>query len=83
MADMSPMESIWAAVFLTAWLLLAAVHLMSLRWGAILGITAGRGAILRKERPAKFWLTWFLLAWPFVILPFAAVAGLFLSGEGS
>ena len=54
------------------------MHLLSLRWGAIMGITSGRHAILRQKQPAKFWLTWFILAWPFILLPAVTSVGLIL-----
>ena len=75
MTEVSPLEWLWTIVFLGVWLSVGAVHLLSLRWGAILGITSGRAAILRHKQPTKFWLTWFLLAWPFVILPTVVAVG--------
>jgi hypothetical protein len=65
-----------------AWLGLAVVHLLSLRWGAMFGITAGRHAILRRDRPVKFWIAWLILAWPLLILPTIVAAGLFTSEGG-
>ena len=79
MIEMSPLELFWTIAVLGVWLLVGAVHLLSLRWGAIMGVTSGRHAILRQKQPIKFWLTWFILAWPFVILPAAAAVGLLLS----
>jgi hypothetical protein len=76
--EMSPLEWLWTIAVLGVWLVVGAVHLLSLRWGAIMGITSGRHAILRKNQPIKFWLTWFILAWPFVILPALGAAGLIL-----
>ena len=81
MNQMSTLQLIWTAIFLAIWLGLAAVHLLSLRWGAILGITAGRHAILRKSRPGRFWVTWFLLALPFVVLPAFVLLGLLMAGD--
>lgn len=75
---MSPLEWLWTIAVLGVWLMVGAVHLLSLRWGAIMGVTSGRRAILRQKQPTKFWLTWFILAWPFVILPTVVTVGLIL-----
>lgn len=78
MSEISPLDWLWTIAFLGVWLLVGVVHLLSLRWGAIMGITSGRGAILRDKQPTKFWLTWFILVWPFVILPTVVTVGLIL-----
>ncbi|MEJ2408919.1 MAG: hypothetical protein P8Y58_17785 [Novosphingobium sp.] len=67
--------AVWATVFTGLWLLVGVLHLCSLRSGYILGITAGPRAIKRSERPVRFWLIWFALVWPFVILPAFVAAG--------
>lgn len=74
----SPLETLWTIAFLALWLLIATVHLMSVRWGAIMGITTGRHAVTRKDNPVKFWITWLILSGPFVVLPAFAVIGLFV-----
>ena len=66
---MTALEWIWNVLVIASCLGLAVVHLASLRWGAINGITAGPHAILRKETPGKFWRRWVLLAFPYVLLP--------------
>jgi len=68
-------ETIWGILFLGLWMCLGFVHLMSLRDGYILGVTAGPRAINRSKQPIKFWVTWIFLAWPFVIFPLIAVVG--------
>ena len=73
---MLALEWTWTILFLAAWLGLAVLHLFSLRKGAIMGITAGRHAILRKKDPAKFWVRWFVLAIPFVFIPAFLAFGL-------
>ena len=73
---MAALEWTWTILFLAAWLGLSVLHLLSLRWGAIMGITAGRYAILRKKDPTKFWARWIVLAVPFVFLPAILAFGL-------
>ena len=68
-------QSLWGILVLGMWLLLGFVHLLSLRDGYIMGVTAGPGTIKRSEQPVKFWFTWLALAFPFVFLPLMAVFG--------
>ena len=71
-------HSLWSVLFIGLWLVLGAFHVSSLWTGRIMGITAGPRVIWRAQRPAKFWLSWFLLAWPFVIFPLMIAVGLII-----
>ena len=68
----------WAITILVMaiWLWLAVEHLKSLRSGTIMGVTAGPRAIGRSQRPWPFWVTWFALAIPLVILPILGLLGI-------
>ena len=77
-ALISSIGNVWAGLFGVVWLLVGLIHLNSLRTGVIMGITAGPRAIKQSERPVRFWVSWFLLAWPFVFFPAIAFAGLML-----
>ena len=78
--ELSPLEWVWATAVFAIWISVAVAHVASLRWGAILGITSGRHAILRKDRPAKFWVTWLVLALPFIVLQTLLILGLISGG---
>ena len=71
---LSAAEITWAALFAGLWLLVGCTHLWSLRTGRIIGLSAAR----RDDRPMRFWLAWFALAWPFVFLPAFIALGFLL-----
>ncbi|GEM_PF-2698294 len=76
---MTTLEYLWTAIFITVWFWLSFEMVKTARSGRFWFVkksAAGKSwPPLRAEAPAKFWLVWSALAWPFLMLPLVIAVG--------
>ncbi len=69
----------WITLVGIIWLYLMAIHLRAAWTGQYpywrRKLNGSKWPAIRTESPFRFWLIWFVLAWPIIFIPILALSG--------